>query len=106
MRMAGATTLTAMAVRVILYNPRGYSLTERSKTKGYLLPNDEEEAERLDLCHEMTLTIMGRKLFLAPIGKSPQRVLDLATGTGIWAIQFGKATHLMSWRLMRLMRSE
>ncbi|KAL1961615.1 hypothetical protein VTN77DRAFT_1390 [Rasamsonia byssochlamydoides] len=51
----------------------------------YLLPNDEEEADRLDMVHEMTLTIMGRKLFLAPI-ESPQRVLDLATGTGIWAI--------------------
>ncbi|KAL1963990.1 hypothetical protein VTN77DRAFT_7665 [Rasamsonia byssochlamydoides] len=36
----------------------------------------------------MTLTIMERKLFLAPIGDSSQRVLDIATGTGIWAIDF------------------
>ncbi|TDZ29488.1 7-dehydrocholesterol reductase [Colletotrichum trifolii] len=28
------------------------------------------------------------KLFLAPIGNSPQRVLDVGTGTGIWAIDF------------------
>lgn len=33
---------------------------------------------------------MDRKLFLAPIGDSPQRAIDLGTGTGIWAIDFGK----------------
>lgn len=55
---------------------------------GYLLPNDETEADRLDMIHEMMLAIMDRKLFLAPI-KSPQRVIDLGTGTGIWAIDFG-----------------
>ncbi|KAL1961874.1 hypothetical protein VTN77DRAFT_954 [Rasamsonia byssochlamydoides] len=54
----------------------------------YLLPNDEDEADRLDMVHEMTLTIMERKLFFAPIGPSLQRVLDIATGTGIWAIDF------------------
>ncbi|KAL1971009.1 hypothetical protein VTN77DRAFT_2843 [Rasamsonia byssochlamydoides] len=56
----------------------------------YLLPNDEDEADRLDMLHEMSLTIMDRKLFFAPIGDSPQRVLDLGTGTGIWAIDFGE----------------
>ncbi|KAL1963049.1 hypothetical protein VTN77DRAFT_8797 [Rasamsonia byssochlamydoides] len=55
----------------------------------YLLPNDETEADRLDMIHEMTLTIMDRKLFLAPI-KSPQRAIDLGTGTGLWAIDFGQ----------------
>ncbi|KAL1966607.1 hypothetical protein VTN77DRAFT_4018 [Rasamsonia byssochlamydoides] len=55
----------------------------------YLLPNDEEESDRLDMIHEMMLTLMDRKLFLAPIGESPHRVIDLGTGTGIWAIDFG-----------------
>lgn len=54
------------------------------------MPNDEEEADRLDMLHEMILTTMHRKLFLAPIGESPTRVIDLGTGTGIWAIDFGK----------------
>jgi len=31
---------------------------------------------------------MDGKLFLAPIGDNPQRVLDVGTGTGIWAIDF------------------
>ena len=32
--------------------------------------------------------MIGGKLFRASIGSQPQRVLDLGTGTGIWAIDF------------------
>jgi hypothetical protein len=32
--------------------------------------------------------MIGGKLFRAPINSQPQRVLDLGTGTGIWAIDF------------------
>ena len=39
--------------------------------------------------HEMCLQLLHRKLYLAPIEK-PQRVIDLGTGTGIWAVDFGK----------------
>ena len=54
------------------------------------MPNDNDESDRLDMIHEMMLTLLDRDLFLAPIGDSPQRVVDLGTGTGIWAIDFGK----------------
>ncbi|KAL1975821.1 hypothetical protein VTN31DRAFT_4213 [Thermomyces dupontii] len=53
----------------------------------YLLPNDEAENDRLDMVHELCLQLLHRKLYLAPI-KSPQRVIDLGTGTGLWAIDF------------------
>ncbi|KAL1991242.1 hypothetical protein VTN49DRAFT_5746 [Thermomyces lanuginosus] len=53
----------------------------------YLLPNDEQENDRLDMFHELCLQLMHRRLYLAPIEK-PQRVIDLGTGTGIWAIDF------------------
>jgi hypothetical protein len=36
----------------------------------------------------MTLR-MGGELHFAPIGENPQRILDLGTGTGIWAIDMG-----------------
>jgi SAM-dependent methyltransferase len=32
--------------------------------------------------------ILDGRLYLAPIGENPQRVLDVGTGTGIWAIDF------------------
>jgi ubiquinone/menaquinone biosynthesis C-methylase UbiE len=33
--------------------------------------------------------MMDQKLFLSPIKKDPQNVLDIGTGTGLWAIEFG-----------------
>ncbi|KAI9811556.1 MAG: hypothetical protein M1832_000866 [Thelocarpon impressellum] len=55
----------------------------------YNLPNDEKENDRLDIVHHMVTLRLDGKLHLAPIGKNPQRVLDIGTGTGIWAIEMG-----------------
>lgn len=41
------------------------------------------------MLHELCLRLLHRKLYLAPV-KNPQRVIDLGTGTGIWAIEFGE----------------
>jgi len=38
--------------------------------------------------HQLWLLTMNDELYHAPIGKSPHNVLDLGTGTGIWAIEF------------------
>lgn len=54
----------------------------------YLIPNDELENDRLDFQHAMFLRTIAGKLHLAPIPKDPQNVLDIGTGTGIWAIDF------------------
>lgn len=43
----------------------------------------------MDMWHHIYLLLLGGELYLAPI-KNPQRVLDLGTGTGIWAIQFAE----------------
>jgi ubiquinone/menaquinone biosynthesis C-methylase UbiE len=36
----------------------------------------------------MCLVLLDGKLHLAPI-ENPQNVLDVGTGTGIWAVEFG-----------------
>jgi methylase of polypeptide subunit release factors len=41
-----------------------------------------------DLQHHLWKATLHGKLFLAPIKDNPQNVLDLGTGTGIWAIEF------------------
>ncbi|ORY19271.1 S-adenosyl-L-methionine-dependent methyltransferase [Clohesyomyces aquaticus] len=59
------------------------------KAGKYVMPNDEKERDRLDLQHMLfTQTVDGR-LNTAPIS-SPQQVLDIATGTGIWAMDFAE----------------
>ena len=58
------------------------------RTKADILqqPNDEEEQDRMDLVHHIYSLLLDGKLYLAPVGKTPQRILDLGTGTGIWAM--------------------
>ncbi|KAI0112833.1 S-adenosyl-L-methionine-dependent methyltransferase [Daldinia grandis] len=58
------------------------------KTSEYWAPNDEQQNEGLDLLHNAALMVLGDELFLAPVGENPQKVLDVGTGTGIWAIDF------------------
>ncbi|KAF4854183.1 Secondary metabolism regulator LAE1 [Colletotrichum siamense] len=54
----------------------------------YAFPNDEPELNRLDLAHILMFKSIGYRLYLAPIRpETTQRILDIGTGTGIWAIQ-------------------
>ncbi|KAI9864789.1 MAG: hypothetical protein M1813_002559 [Trichoglossum hirsutum] len=55
----------------------------------YVMPNDERENNRLDIFHHIHSLMLGGRLHLAPIGENPQRILDIGTGTGIWAIEMG-----------------
>ena len=51
----------------------------------YAYPNDEKEQQRLDLHHHINLLALNGELFRAPVKMDRARVLDLGTGTGIWA---------------------
>ncbi|KAI1342281.1 S-adenosyl-L-methionine-dependent methyltransferase [Xylariaceae sp. FL0016] len=88
--LASSIRSSTMSVDSAVYhyieeNGRTY---HRYKEGRYFLPNDLAEQERLDLQHELfVITINGRH-HLAPIPENPGRVLDLATGTGIWAVEF------------------
>ncbi|KAK8028367.1 methyltransferase domain-containing protein [Apiospora marii] len=53
----------------------------------YYLPNDADEQDRLDFQHEMTSILLDKQLSVAPV-QDPKYVLDVATGTGIWALDY------------------
>ncbi|XMA16426.1 hypothetical protein WAI453_009217 [Rhynchosporium graminicola] len=56
----------------------------------YGLPIDEEELDRIDMSHAKYGMLLEKKLFLAPITTKPQKILDIGTGTGIWAIDMAE----------------
>ncbi|KAJ9659644.1 hypothetical protein H2201_007235 [Coniosporium apollinis] len=58
------------------------------KDGSYFFPNDEKENDRLDMQHALFLKSCKNQLYLAPIRDNVQHVLDLGTGTGIWALDF------------------
>ncbi|KAH8655183.1 S-adenosyl-L-methionine-dependent methyltransferase [Xylariales sp. PMI_506] len=59
------------------------------KNGRYPIPNDDQEQNREDMKHVMMLEMTDGKLFYSPLGDNPQKVIDIGTGTGIWAIDVG-----------------
>ncbi|KAL0930715.1 methyltransferase domain-containing protein [Colletotrichum truncatum] len=61
---------------------------QTSNTIDYWAPNDDKQLETLDVTHHFTLMLMDDNLFYAPVPleKDNLKVLDVGTGTGIWAI--------------------
>jgi cyclopropane fatty-acyl-phospholipid synthase-like methyltransferase len=53
-----------------------------------LLPNDEREQDRLDLQHHLFRLVLDGDLTYSKVNE-PQRILDVGTGTGVWAIDVG-----------------
>ena len=62
----------------------------KSTTFVGVLQMDQAELDRLDLLHHCLILRTSGNHFFAPIDPHPQRILDLGTGTGIWAMEMGK----------------
>ncbi|KAI8249783.1 putative methyltransferase tdiE [Colletotrichum sp. SAR 10_98] len=54
----------------------------------YVVPNDALEQERLDLVNHMWTIIWDGKFCLCPKDDGARRVLDIGTGTGVWAMDY------------------
>jgi SAM-dependent methyltransferase len=74
-----------MEPRRICYRPTRYgcSLQVQRNHADHRWPQAEQD--RMDLAHEIVLQALGGALHKEPLS-SPQRILDVGTGTGIWAI--------------------
>ncbi|KAG7403054.1 putative methyltransferase tdiE [Fusarium oxysporum f. sp. rapae] len=86
-----ASSTTSLRSSILDYRHENGRTYHRYKDGKYNLPNDERENERLDLQHHLFLRTFNNKFGLAPPnlpGSKVERVLDVGTGTGIWAIDF------------------
>lgn len=61
----------------------------RYKSGRYPIPNDDAEASRENVRNALFSELLGGQLHLAPIGECPQRIMDVGTGFGDWAIEAG-----------------
>ncbi|KAF5644650.1 methyltransferase [Fusarium tjaetaba] len=86
--MSTASTSIGSSVRDYMFeNGRRY---HSFRAGAYNFPNDDIEQEREDMKHAMVRLLSGQKLHFAPLDENPQNILDIGTGTGIWAIEMGE----------------
>ncbi|TVY35701.1 Secondary metabolism regulator [Lachnellula subtilissima] len=84
--LQSASTSLGSSVRNYAWeNGRRY---HRFREGVYNFPNDDSEQDREDMKHAMMVNLC-QQLHFAPIGSDPQNILDMGTGTGIWAIEMG-----------------
>ncbi|KAF4843324.1 Secondary metabolism regulator laeA [Colletotrichum siamense] len=92
--IAGASTDNSYASlrSSILDYRRENGRTYHSLSDGkYLVPNDSLEQERLDIVNHMWTLMWDGKFCLCPKDEGAKRVLDIGTGTGVWAMDYADA---------------
>ncbi|PLB50929.1 putative methyltransferase, partial [Aspergillus steynii IBT 23096] len=76
-------TSTILNYQYVHKNGRRYHAYRQGE---YVIPNDEQEQERLDLHHHICSLAMRGDLYRCPLPQGIRRVLDIGTGTGAWVI--------------------
>lgn len=80
---SASTSITSSVRDYAFENGRRY---HKFREGMYNFPNDDSEQDREDMKHAMVVNLCQR-LHFAPIGEGSQNILDMGTGTGIWAIE-------------------
>ncbi|KAI1414189.1 S-adenosyl-L-methionine-dependent methyltransferase [Hypoxylon sp. FL1857] len=83
---SSTASLTASILEYRTVHGRTYH-SERGNAQSWN-PNDALHDESMDILHHVSTLMQDGKIYLAPLSDDIQRVLDVACGTGIWAIDF------------------
>ncbi|KAI1115666.1 S-adenosyl-L-methionine-dependent methyltransferase [Nemania sp. NC0429] len=84
MSIADSASVDSSIYEHSYHNGRRY---HRFRHGRYPIPNDETEQSREEMLHAMMLEATDGRRFFAPIPDHPLKILDLGTGTGIWAVE-------------------
>jgi len=79
-----ATDTTSIKSDILSYRFENGRRYHAYKAGAYLYPNDEQALDQMDIEHHNQGLMLG-KLHMSPL-RDPQEILDVGTGTGIWAI--------------------
>ena len=82
-----ASDTTSIKSDILRYHFEHQRRYHAYKAGSYYYPNDEQALNQMDIEHNNQMLMLG-KLHLSPIS-DPHEILDLGTGTGIWAIDVG-----------------
>ncbi|KAM5386936.1 hypothetical protein ACJZ2D_000229 [Fusarium nematophilum] len=84
-----ASSTASVASSILEYRKfKGRAYHSARHESDYFVPTDEQTLENFDIMHHFLTLLLDDKLYLAPIEDDVQNVLDIGTGTGIWAIDF------------------
>ncbi|KAL2784371.1 S-adenosyl-L-methionine-dependent methyltransferase [Aspergillus keveii] len=80
--------LTSLRSSIVDYRYENGRRYHAFRAGAYWGPNDEKAQDHLDIGHHVYNLVLQGKLYLAPIPEKVEKVLDIGTGTGIWAMEF------------------
>ncbi|KAG8361666.1 hypothetical protein FVEN_g994 [Fusarium venenatum] len=86
----GDSTLASITSSILQYRTiHGRTYHSEQGNAQYWGSNDKQQNDLMDLTHHILTLGLGDKLHLAPVIKHDvKNVIDIGTGTGIWAIDF------------------
>ncbi|KAI0476548.1 S-adenosyl-L-methionine-dependent methyltransferase [Xylariaceae sp. FL0804] len=87
-----ASTTASLSASILDYRTHhGRTYHSVQGTAEHWAPNDEAHLESMDIVHHTLHLLFGEKPYLAPVPENAEKILDVGTGTGIWAIDYADA---------------
>ncbi|KAI0172708.1 S-adenosyl-L-methionine-dependent methyltransferase [Hypoxylon sp. FL1284] len=84
-----ASSTNSITASILEYRTiQGRTYHSEKHNSSYFTPNDEQQLQSVDITHHYLSVLLGGKNFLTPISDNVEKVLDIGTGSGIWAIDF------------------
>ncbi|RSL85745.1 hypothetical protein CDV31_016520 [Fusarium ambrosium] len=86
--LSSTASLTASILEYRTIHGRTFHSQRGPGNAEYWAPNDDQHNTSMDIQHHVWTLLLDDKLHLAPLPEQVGKVLDVGTGTGIWAIDF------------------